>query len=113
MSAVTWWVFKSLIKKFRRQKAFVIDDTECLKKGVAMIESCNIATDGFSDYKALLYKLNKKKCKYRYGLIYENGSKYKPQMICHFIRKLNPNIKLYIYKNEADFTRHTAHLALT
>jgi Rad3-related DNA helicase len=106
-------VLQMFINKFRRSKVFVIDETHRLEKGVEMIESQNISADGFSDYKTLLYKINKKKCKYRYGLIYENGSKYKPQMICHFIKSINPNIKLFIYKNDADFTRQTACLALT
>ena len=86
------------------KKGFVIDNSSELK-GVKVAETKNINVDMFSDYKSLLYKLNKKKnCGYQYGLIYENGSKYKPQIICSFIRKIDPSIKLIIYKNEEDLS---------
>ena len=97
------------------RKAFVIDDTENLDKGVEIIKKKNIPTEGYSDYKSLLYKLNKKKNKsgYRFGLIHENGSKYKPQVIRSFIKKIDPTINIIIYKNSEDLCRKAELLALT
>jgi hypothetical protein len=109
MNVLTRWLSKG------SRKAFIIDDTENLARGVAFIRNKNISAEGYSDYKTLLYKMNMKKRRsgYKYGLIHENGSKYKPQVIRNFIKKIDPTIQIIIYKNAEDLSIKSEFLALT
>ncbi len=82
-----------------KPKAFFIDEGHG-ENDDKVIESMNISVDKFFDIKQLLYKLQ---CttskKYKIGIIHENGSKYSPQILSNFIKDIDPEIKLIIYKD--------------
>jgi hypothetical protein len=106
----------SLNRFFRtKPKAFVMDECSgACQKGVDMIKSKNIDVDQFSNFKQLLYTLQSTKTpKYKVGLIHENGSKYSPQILSNFIKRIDPAIQLFVYKNEDEFEKHTESLSLT
>ena len=74
----------------------------------------NVDVDSYNDYNKLLYELqSKKRKKYQIGLIHENGSKYSPQVLSNFIKKIDPTIQLIIYKDEEQLKRETQTLVLT
>lgn len=100
-----------------KPKIFLIDENiNQLKKGVDTISSINVDVDGFTDYNKFLYSLQSKNIKYSYGAIHENGNKYPPQILKDFIKKIDPKIKLFIYKDEKQleiFTQNINRMILT
>jgi hypothetical protein len=103
-----------LINKLRGKRAFIFDDSKNLNKCVENVQSMNVNVDGFSDCSSLLLKLNLKKTgRYQLGMIHENGSRYKPQILCEIIRKIDPAIQIIIYKNQSDLTAQFQGLGLT
>lgn len=108
-------LFMNIRKMFTRPKAFLVDchGTGCCKKELDTVKSV-MDVDNFTDANKLLFALqSKKSTKYQVGLIHENGSKYSPQMLSSFIRKIDPSIRLIIYKNQEELRRETETLVLT
>jgi hypothetical protein len=100
-----------------KPKAFIIDDTH---DGIKAMEdsliplNLDLETHGFTDAKKLLFSLHSKKNNnYKVGIIHENGSKYKPQILCQFIRKINPDIRLIICKDNDQLQSAARYLILT
>lgn len=109
-------LFMNIRKFFIRPKAFLVEcgHGKCCKKEVDTVRSMNVDVDSYNDYNKLLYALqSKSRTKYQIGLIHENGSKYSPQMLSNFIKKIDPTIQLIIYKNEEELKRETQTLVLT
>lgn len=98
-----------------RAKMFLVDeDIDELSKSIETVQSMNINVDGYSDSNKLLCFLQSTKSNpYRYGVIHENGSKYKPQMLLNFIKMIDPTIKLIIYKDCEELKELTENLVLT
>ena len=84
-----------------KPKVFLIDeDAIGCKQQAETIRAMNVNVDTFTDYNALLYALHSHGTKrYSVGIICENGSKYKPEVLSNFIKKIDPQIQLIIYKN--------------
>lgn len=98
-----------------KPRAFLVDeDAGELSKSIETVQSLNIDVDGYTDSKKLLYFLQSTKSNpYRYGVIHENGSKYKPQLLLNFIKMIDPTIQLIIYKNDQQLKELTENLVLT
>lgn len=99
-----------------KAKAFIIDDTvDGIESLTETLAPLNMETDGFTDARKLLFSLHlpKNVGKYRLGIIHENGSKYKPQILCQFIRQIDPNIKLIICKDTRHLLQSNELLVLT
>lgn len=98
-----------------RPRAFLVDeDAGELAKSIETVQSMNIDVDGYTDSNKLLYFLQSAKSHpYRYGVIHENGSKYKPQMLLNFIKMIDPTIQLIIYKDDHQLKSLTENLVLT
>lgn len=97
-----------------KPKAFLIDECPECEKELNIVRSMNVDVDKFSDFKHLLYTLQATKARtYKVGLIHEKDSKYSPQILSNFIKQIDPNIQLIIYKNESELQMGTKMLSLT
>lgn len=89
-----------------RPKAFLIDDSECQisQDDTNIIESINnLNVDRFPNFKQLLYALQSKAMKkYKIGIIHETKNKYSSQVLSNFIKQIDPEIKLIIYKDPSE-----------
>lgn len=88
-------------------RAFVIDDSKEFNKTLTSTKvTNNLMIDGFTNCETLLYTLHSHKHNdYKVGIIHEDGSKYKPQILCKFIKEIDPDIKLVVYKNQYELQR--------
>lgn len=91
-------------KMLNKPKVFIVDETkEAVNQTKAAIKNLGYHMDGFTDYNKLLYSLHiKKEQPYSMGVIHQNGSAITPEMLCGFIKDIDPKIKLVVYKNNAD-----------
>jgi hypothetical protein len=97
-----------------KPKAFLVDECSVgIEKCAKIVQSNNIEVDKFSNFNELLYALRADNSHYQVGMIHENGSKYPPQILSSFIKKINPNIQLIIYKNDSELQRQAESLSLT
>lgn len=102
-------------KMFYRPKVFLVDeDVGGCKNQAENIRAMNVDVDAFTDCNKLLYALHSHKTqKYSIGIICENGSKYRPQVLSNFIKDIDPNIQLIIYKNGEELKQDVKTLSLT
>jgi hypothetical protein len=102
-------------KMFYKPKVFLVDeDAKGCKRQAETIRAMNVSVDTFTDCNQLLYTLHSCRAKkYSVGIICENGSKYRPQVLSNFIKNIDPQIQLIIYKNEAELRKETKTLSLT
>jgi len=99
-----------------RPKAFLVDDEtgRCSKADMEIVKSLNVDVEQFSDFKALLYNLQKSGShKYKVGIIHENGTKYPSQMLSNFIKSIDPSIQLIIYKDGSQLKSQAETMVLT
>jgi hypothetical protein len=110
-------VIKSINRLFgNKPKAFLVDDEEgrCGKEDMKIVESLNVDVDRFTDFNTLLYNLRKGSFqKYKFGIIHQNGTKYPSQILSHFIKTIDPSIKLIIYKDGSQLKEKTETMVLT
>jgi hypothetical protein len=104
-------------KMFYRPKVFLVDeDAKGCKHQAEAIRAMNVNLDVeiFTDCNKLLYELHSHKTqKYSAGIICENGSKYRPQVLSNFIKDIDPKIQLIIYKKGDELTDDVKTLSLT
>lgn len=95
--------FRRVISKLfqlHQQRACVINENkEEVKYAMSVAKRFDFITDGFTDYKKVLFNLHSNK-QYSVVIIHENGNKSKPNMLTSFIHQLHPNLPVIVYKTE-------------
>ena len=109
-------LMENIRKMFYRPKVFLVDENaKGCKHQAEAIRAMNVDVDTFTNCNKLLYVLHSRKTqRYSAGIICENGSKYRPQVLSNFIKDIDPKIQLIVYKNGEELKKDTPKiLALT
>jgi len=82
----------------KKPHVFIVDEDKDNIKSIMNCKDCVIKT--YVDYKSLLLDINMGKInKCCVGFIYQNGSVSLSSFLKNYVKGINPNIRLLVYKN--------------
>lgn len=99
--------FRKLVDwTLNKRRAFFIGNVNAVEshKFITNLEhnSHGLSVDVYPDYETLLNKLNREKSFYQTGIISKNDKKCTTKVLCYYIKKINPDIKLVQYTEKTN-----------